>query len=108
MIDPISALTSRIEGTTPTGTAGASTVTGSSATAAVGGPSFGEVLDQVATGTIHSLRGAEAASIQALQGKGTTLEVVEAIKSAEQALQTAIAVRDKAVHAYQEISRMAI
>jgi len=34
--------------------------------------------------------------------------VVEAIKSAEQALQTATAIRDKIVQSYQEISRMAI
>lgn len=112
MIDPISALTSQVEGTAATGagtsTAAASTATGASASTATGGPSFGDVLAQVASGSVDTLRGAEAASLSALQGKGTTLEVVQAIKSAEQALQTAIAVRDKAVQAYQEISRMTI
>jgi flagellar hook-basal body complex protein FliE len=33
---------------------------------------------------------------------------VEAVMSAEKSLQTALAVRDKVVNAYQEISRMAI
>ncbi len=54
------------------------------------------------------MRGAESASISALQGGSTTLEVVEAIKAAEMTLQTATAVRDKVVQAYQEVSRMAI
>jgi len=34
--------------------------------------------------------------------------VVEAVMSAEQSLQTAVAIRDKVVAAYQEIVRMAI
>jgi flagellar hook-basal body complex protein FliE len=34
--------------------------------------------------------------------------VVEAVMSAEQTLQMAVAVRDKVVQAYQEVSRMAI
>lgn len=75
---------------------------------AVDGPSFGQVLEQVSRDAVQSLRGAEAMSITALQGETTTLEVVEAIKSAEQALHTATAVRDKLVQAYQEVSRMAI
>ena len=72
------------------------------------GPSFGQILDQVSREAVVSLRGAEAMSISALRGEATTLEVVEAIKSAEHALQTATAVRDKIVQAYQEVSRMAI
>jgi flagellar hook-basal body complex protein FliE len=72
------------------------------------GPSFGEIFEQVSRNAVDSLRGAEATSISALRGEATTLEVVEAIKSAEQALQTATAVRDKIVQAYQEVSRMAI
>jgi flagellar hook-basal body complex protein FliE len=72
------------------------------------GPSFGEIFDQISRETVQSLRGAEAVSISAMRGEATTLDVVEAIKSAEQALQTATAVRDKIVQAYQEVSRMAI
>jgi flagellar hook-basal body complex protein FliE len=73
-----------------------------------GAPSFGQVLEQVSFEAVQSLRGAEATSIAALQGQVSTLEVVEAIKSAEQALQTATAVRDKIVQAYQDVSRMTI
>jgi flagellar hook-basal body complex protein FliE len=72
------------------------------------GPSFSQVLEQISSDAVNSLRGAEATSIAALQGQASTMEVVEAIKAAEQALQTATAVRDKVVQAYQEVSRMAI
>jgi flagellar hook-basal body complex protein FliE len=43
-----------------------------------------------------------------MQGKESTRKVVEALMSAEQALQTAVAVRDKVVQAYQEVVRMSI
>lgn len=110
MIDSIAALTSRVTGAGTAGTASLDRLSHSQGPAAVQttSPSFGEVLDQVANGTVQSLRTAEATSISALQGQASTLEVVEAIKNAEQALQTAISMRDKVVHAYQEISRMAI
>jgi flagellar hook-basal body complex protein FliE len=72
------------------------------------GPSFSQVLEQISSEAVNTLRAAEATSISALQGQASTMEVVEAIKAAEQALQTATAVRDKVVQAYQEVSRMAI
>lgn len=72
------------------------------------GPSFADVFEQVSRDAVQSLKGAEATSIAALQDRASALEVVEAIKSAEQALQTATAIRDKIVQSYQEISRMAI
>ena len=39
-----------------------------------------------------------------IQGKVSARKVVEALMSAEQALQMAVAVRDKVVQAYQEVS----
>ncbi len=107
MIDAVSWFSSRIA---PAATQGIDRVPGAE-TAAVkeaGAPSFGEVFEQVSRETVDSLRTAEATSVAALQGQASTMEVVEAIKSAEQALQTATAVRDKIVQAYQEISRMPI
>ena len=71
-------------------------------------PTFGQVMEQISSEAVNTLRAAEATSISALQGQASTMEVVEAIKSAEQALQTATVVRDKIVQAYQEVSRMAI
>lgn len=69
---------------------------------------FESVMKQVTTDAIGTLKTGEAASISAMQGKESTRRVVEALMSAEQALQTAVAVRDKVVQAYQEVVRMSI
>lgn len=69
---------------------------------------FESVMKQVTTDAIGTLKAGEAASISAMQGKESTRRVVEALMSAEQALQTAVAVRDKVVQAYQEVVRMSI
>jgi flagellar hook-basal body complex protein FliE len=69
---------------------------------------FDSVLKQVTTDAIDTVKAGEAASISAIQGKESTRRVVEALMSAEQALQTAVAVRDKVVQAYQEVVRMSI
>jgi flagellar hook-basal body complex protein FliE len=70
--------------------------------------SFGDMMAQVAGDAIGTLKAGEAAAISGIQGKSSVQQVVEAVMSAEQTLQTAIAIRDKVIAAYQEISRMAI
>lgn len=75
---------------------------------AAGLPDFGNVLSQVASEGVNALRNAEAASIAGLNNQASVQQVVEAVMNAERTLQTAIAVRDKVVQAYQEISRMQI
>jgi len=70
--------------------------------------SFAAALDAIATNTVSSLQQAEQMSAKALQGETDTRGVVDAVMSAEQSLQTAIAIRDKIVSAYLEVSRMAI
>jgi flagellar hook-basal body complex protein FliE len=69
---------------------------------------FADIMAQLATGVRNDVRAGEAASIAGMQGKATTQQVVEAVMSAEQSLQTAVAIRDKVVAAYLELSRMAI
>ena len=69
---------------------------------------FDGILEQVAADAIGTLKAGEAASISSIQGKVSAQRVVEAVMSAEQTLQMAVAVRDKVVQAYQEVSRMAI
>ncbi|PZO81792.1 MAG: flagellar hook-basal body complex protein FliE [Mesorhizobium amorphae] len=83
---------------------------GTGAGASVGGArsSFAATLADLASNTTDTLRNAEAMSTQALQGKADTREVVDAVMGAEQALQTAVAIRDKIVTAYLEVSRMQI
>lgn len=70
--------------------------------------SFGSILGELSSGAVDTLGKAEATSIAALQGKASLHGVVDAITQAEQTLQTALAVRDKAVSAWNDISRMSI
>ncbi len=73
-----------------------------------GGGSFADLLNQAASRTVGTLQNAEQVSMQALKGDADTRQVVDAVMSAQQALQTAVAIRDKVVSAYLEISRMGI
>lgn len=72
------------------------------------GSDFGELLGGLFTSTANTVKHAEAVSIAGIKGKATVQQVVEAVMNAEQSLQGAIAVRDKVVTAYLEISRMQI
>ncbi|AZV20338.1 MULTISPECIES: flagellar hook-basal body complex protein FliE [unclassified Mesorhizobium] len=72
------------------------------------GTSFAEALSQAASKTVNTLQNAEQVSLQALKGDADTRQVVDAVMSAQQALQTAVAIRDKVVSAYLEVSRMGI
>jgi len=54
------------------------------------------------------VRNAETTSVAGIQGRASVQQVVEAVMSAEQTLQGAVAIRDKVVAAYLEISRMQI
>ncbi|MFD2236366.1 flagellar hook-basal body complex protein FliE [Aureimonas populi] len=69
---------------------------------------FSAVMAEVAGNAMTSLKTAETVSIQGVQGGASTQAVVEAVMDAERTLQTAVALRDKVVSAYLEISRMAI
>lgn len=87
-------------------TLGSGEATGA-ATPASGG-SFGALLDQVARGALDTGRAADQASAAAITGQGGVTEVVMAVSKAELALQTAVAVRDRVVAAYQDVMRMPI
>ncbi len=76
--------------------------------AATGQPSFDNVLSQLAGSVSGKLENAEAVSMKSMTGDVPTRDVVNAVMDAEQSLQTAIAIRDKIVQAYLEISRMPI
>jgi flagellar hook-basal body complex protein FliE len=70
--------------------------------------SFADALTQAATKTVNTMQNAEQVSLQALKGDADTRQVVDAVMSAQQALQTAVAIRDKIVSAYLDVSRMSI
>ena len=66
-----------------------------------------DIVQQMAT-TAYQLEKAAAAREVLLVALEVFREVVDALMSAEQSLQTAIAIRDKLVTAYLEVSRMQI
>ncbi len=114
MLDPISGVGLR---GLPTGPAGsASPVGGIAAPAAparvanidAASGDFAAMLGNAITEFSNKLRSAEAVSINGVKGTASMQDVVEKVMSAEQSLQAVIAVRDKVISAYQEISRMAI
>lgn len=113
MIESVSSLASTIR--TPLSITETKTnATSTGATSSVGQPygtqqaDFSDVLAKVTSDAMTTVRTGEAAAISGIQGKASVQQVVEAVMSAEQTLQTAMAVRDKVVAAYQEVSRMAI
>ena len=50
----------------------------------------------------------EAAAIEGVKGSMPTFKVVDSVMSAQRTLQQTLAIRDKAVSAYQDITRMSI
>ncbi|MER2507594.1 flagellar hook-basal body complex protein FliE [Amaricoccus sp.] len=57
---------------------------------------------------METLRSSEATVQSGLVGRADPQAVVEALAATEMAVQTAVAVRDKVVEAYQEILRMPV
>ena len=82
--------------------------TASASSVASASTDFMSMLGQVTNDGVQSLKESEAASLAGLQGKAPVQQVVDTLLTAERNLQTAIAVRDKLVSAYQEIARMPI
>jgi flagellar hook-basal body complex protein FliE len=69
---------------------------------------FSTVLAGLASNAAQTVRDAEKTSMAGILGQASTQDVVESVMAAERALSATIAIRDKAVAAYLEISRMAI
>ena len=61
-----------------------------------------------ATDFMETLRASEETVAAGLAGRADPQAVVEALAATELAVQTAVAVRDKVVEAYQEILRMPV
>ncbi len=72
------------------------------------GPSFDQALTQAIGSAIDTLQTGEAVAIQGVEGGAAPMKVVELVMAAQRSLQTVLAIRDKAVAAYQEIARMTI
>jgi flagellar hook-basal body complex protein FliE len=102
-------LTRGLDELSGTQSSGASSFTqGMGAANSTAGADFGATLSSLASNVTTSLRAAEQASFDGIAGTADTRQVVDAVMTAEQSLQTALAIRDKLVTAYLEISRMQI
>lgn len=78
------------------------------AAASQAGSDFASMLGKLAGETADTLRQGEAAALSGITGSLPLQTVVDRVMAAEHTLQTAIAVRDKVVSAYLEVSRMQI
>ena len=76
--------------------------------AASAGSGFGDALRQAIEGSITAAQSAETKSTAAIAGSGDLTDVVTSLSNAELTLQTAMAIRDRVVQAYQDVLRMAI
>jgi flagellar hook-basal body complex protein FliE len=72
------------------------------------GPSFEQALAQAIGSAVDTLQTGEAAAIQGVEGAVSPMKVVESVMAAQRSMQSVLAIRDKAVAAFQEITRMAI
>lgn len=108
MIEGISALTASNSTVASLGAGGSSVGAAASGANATAGANFSQMMNDISGDAVGSLKTAETAAIQGIQGSESVHKVVESIMSAQRSLQSTLAIRDKAVSAYQEISRMAI
>ena len=69
---------------------------------------FSNFVENMVSQSVGTLRQAESVSAAGISGKASAQQVAEGVMAAELTLQSAVAIRDKLVSAYQEIMRMPI
>lgn len=81
-----------------------------SAAASAGAPQsdFAQTLASMAADAVSTIKAGESTALAGMKGQASLQQVVQAVMQAEQTLHTVVAVRDKVVGAYLEISRMQI
>ena len=84
------------------------TASGIDGTAAASGTGFGATLQRAIAGAVSDGQTADQQAVGALAGQGNLTDVVTAVTRAELALQTATAIRDRFVQAYQDVMQMPI
>lgn len=88
--------------------ANAAKITGGAAGDGASGGGFADMLKGAAGDVVGALKEGEAQSLQAVTGKPDLTAVTQAVNNAEIALDAVIAVRDRVISAYQDISKLAI
>jgi flagellar hook-basal body complex protein FliE len=79
-----------------------------STTQPAGGVSFESALGEALGAAVDTLKAGEATAIQGVEGSSPPMRVVESVMDAQRSLQSVLAIRDKLVSAWQDISRMSI
>ncbi len=69
---------------------------------------FSSVLSDMARQAASTIRASEETAMKGIQGQAPVQEVVQSVMRAQTSLQTALALRDKAISAYQDLTRMPI
>jgi flagellar hook-basal body complex protein FliE len=72
------------------------------------GPSFGSLLKNVIGGAMEAGRASDAQTQAMANGKANIVDVVTAVSETEVAIESMVAIRDRVIHAYEEIMRMPI
>ena len=72
------------------------------------GSDFGSLLKDAVNTLSETGREAEVKTMEAVAGKADLTDVVTAVTNAEITLQTAVAIRDRGISAYQEHLRMPV
>ena len=80
----------------------------SGVSAGLPGGNFADMLKEVAQGVVETTQKVESVGVQAAGKQAELLDVVTAVTNAELALESVVAVRDRVVHAYQDIIKMPI
>lgn len=77
--------------------------------AAAHGPTeAGQAFAAIADDFMATLRAGEMTAMEGMAGRADPQTVIEALAASELAIETAVAVRDRVVEAYQEILRMPV
>ena len=71
-------------------------------------PNFAGLVSAAMEETAASLKAGEAAAASVAAGDASLVDVVTAVSAAEVSLETALAVRNRVIEAYQDIMRMPI
>ncbi len=71
-------------------------------------PNFGASVANALEQAVQTGHSADTQAVKAIGGSGNLTEVVAALSHAEMTLQTATAIRDRVVQAYQDIIKMPI
>ncbi len=93
---------------TPSAAADAYNRTARGSASTNGADSFGTAITQALDQAIQSGHTADDQATKAISGGGNLTAVVAALSHAEMTLQTATAIRDRVVQAYQDIMKMPI